>query len=234
MAEDNRTCAKCGAMIENGATLCGLCGTPAGNSQADSRMTPAEPNDLTHEDQEYERQKAQLLARMSGSAAVQTELAPEAKTKTKRQSIMLAAAAALVILVSCATFAGVVAIKNYRLNTSDKPKMAQLMDHEMRALAANDTDTALTYFAADSYKTITELSSFVKESNKEVFAAYGGLTITKVISFSLLPKADEVATAEGKLNYNDGCSGTFTTVYKRENGQWKLINFILAVQPAGG
>ncbi len=67
-----------------------------------------------------------------------------------------------------------------------------------------------------------------------MLAAYGGLTVTKVMSFSIVPKADEVATAEGKLNYNDCCTGTFTTIFQKESGQWKLINFVLAVKPAGG
>ncbi len=167
MAEHIGACAECGAMMTEGATFCGLCGAPVGVATAEPDLvkTPIEPENRTREELEYERQKAELLARMGGSRAARPERTPAVKTKNKRQDIMIAIGAAVLLIVCLGTFTGIVSLKYYRLNTQDKPVMAKVMDQEMRALVARDTETALGYFAANSYKTITELDSFLKESN---------------------------------------------------------------------
>lgn len=137
-------------------------------------------------------------------------------------------------LVICVLTLGTGLLKS----ATERPKVQQVIDAYMKAMAAQDAARAYALFSTRAQRSTSQadVEKGLAGNNYLVFDGYQGVTITSFnvsVGVNTNPNLPQgtIAKVAGTVSYVNGITGSFTAVLEQEGTEWLLDGINVTVPP---
>jgi hypothetical protein len=195
MTTHSRTCSSCGAIILEGTTYCGKCGTDVDFNApiiAPPTTTTNRPKEVSNKD------------------------------RNNRRIIIGAISALLLFSFCCVGVTTFSQSQSKKLVDTELLNMELDVARFTKAISKGDTITAISYCSSYSKITLDDLNKLVASDKRDLFTRSKGLSLANLRPLPLMPISRQVVSACMFLFYDDGTKAYFYVVMRMEHGHWQL------------